>query len=87
MNSKGKKKVNKVDYIPDDMRAKLGKRLRDLRIQRGYSNYDDFAYENDFSRAQVGRYENGQDMRFSSLIKMLNALNISIEEFFSDGFK
>lgn len=39
-----------------------------------------------WSRAQFGRYENGEDLRFSSLLKVVNALDISLEEFFSEGF-
>lgn len=64
----------------------LGKRLKEIRISRGYTNYEQFAFDNEIPRAQYGRYEKGQDLRFSSLIKVLKALNISLEEFFSKGF-
>ncbi|MEI2738120.1 MAG: hypothetical protein V9F01_05000 [Chitinophagaceae bacterium] len=30
--------------------------------------------------------ENGQDLRFTSLLKVLNALDVTLEEFFSEGF-
>ena len=66
---------------------KIAERLKALRIKRGYNNYEDFAYENDISRSQYGLYERGKaDMRMSSLVKILKALNISIQEFFSEGF-
>lgn len=64
----------------------LGKRLREIRIQRGYSNYEQFAFDNDLPRAQYGRYEQGKDLRFSSLVKVLKALNVTLEEFFREGF-
>ncbi|MDD7887859.1 helix-turn-helix domain-containing protein [Flavivirga sp. 57AJ16] len=64
----------------------LGRRLRQLRKEKGYSNYELFAFENEIPRAQYGRYENGGDLRFSSLLNVLKALNISLEEFFSEGF-
>ena len=64
----------------------LGKRLRELRIARGYTNYELVAYDNQIPRAQYGRYENGQDLRFSSLLKILKALDISLEDFFKMGF-
>lgn len=35
---------------------------------------------------QYGLYEKGQDLRFSSLLKVLKALDISLEEFFKEGF-
>lgn len=64
----------------------LAKRLRELRIEKGYTNYEIFAYDNNIPRAQYGRYEKGQDLRFSSLLKVLKALNISLEDFFKKGF-
>lgn len=65
---------------------KLGERIRQLRIEKGYSSYEYFAYEHNISRAQFGRYERGEDLYFSSLIKVINAFDMTMEEFFSDGF-
>ncbi len=65
----------------------LGKRLRELRIARGYNNYEQFAFDHDLPRAQYGRYEQGKDLRFSSLVKVLKALDITLEEFFKEGFE
>jgi hypothetical protein len=38
-------------------------------------------------RAQYGRYEKGEDLRFSSLMKVIRAYGISPQEFFSKGFE
>ncbi|MGE0077499.1 MAG: helix-turn-helix domain-containing protein [Bacteroidales bacterium] len=65
---------------------KLAKRIKSLRIKKGYSNYETFAYDNDLPRAQYGRYEQGQDLRYTSLIKVVKALGVTMEEFFSEGF-
>ena len=65
---------------------KLGERIKELRIKGGYTNYEYFAYENDISRAQYGRYERGEDIRFGTLIKIIKAFDLTIEEFFSEGF-
>lgn len=65
---------------------KLGKRIKELRIKKGYSSYEYFAYEHNISRAQFGRYENGEDLRFSSLLKVIKAFDMSLKEFFSEGF-
>jgi len=67
-------------------KLKLAARIKALRIQQGYSNYETFAYEHNLPRAQYGRYEKGEDLRFSSLVKVVHAFNISLEEFFSEGF-
>ncbi|MBX7204128.1 MAG: helix-turn-helix domain-containing protein [Bacteroidia bacterium] len=64
----------------------LSKRIKDLRIVKGYSNYENFAYDHGISRAQYGRYEKGEDLRFTSLMKLIEAFEMTPEEFFSEGF-
>jgi transcriptional regulator with XRE-family HTH domain len=66
---------------------KLGARIKQLRQQKGYTNMDFFAYDHGFNRTQYGKYEKGKDLQYSTLIRLLNAFDISIGEFFSDGFK
>jgi len=74
----------------DELKAielnKLAERIRSLRIQKGYSNYENFAYEHKIPRAQYGRYEKGEDLRYSSLMKVVKAFDMSMTEFFSEGF-
>lgn len=73
------------DYTKRQLKN-LGKRLKALRKAKGYNNYEQFAFTHEINRSQYGRYENGEDMRFSSLLKVLTALDITIEEFFAEGF-
>jgi transcriptional regulator with XRE-family HTH domain len=83
------KKAKNAKYIPletDEVLQKMGKRIRELRIKKGFTNMDIFAYEHGFARAQYGRYENGEDLRFSTLLRLINAFEMSLEEFFSAGF-
>lgn len=65
----------------------LAQRIKDLRLKKGYTNYEYFAYEHNISRTQFGRYENGEDMRFSSLIKIVKAFDMTLVEFFTEGFE
>lgn len=65
---------------------KLGNRFKQLRKEKGYTNYEIFAYDNEIPRAQYGHYEKGEYLRFSSLLKVLKAFDITLEEFFSEGF-
>lgn len=65
----------------------LGNRLRELRKEKGYSNYELFAYENGISRSQYGKYEKGSDIRFTTLIKVVDALGLSLKDFFAEGFE
>jgi len=64
----------------------LGQRLRELRKAKGYNNYEKFAYDNDIARAQYGRYEKGSDLRFGTLLKIIESHGLSVAEFFSEGF-
>lgn len=72
---------SKNDWTQDEL-IKVGQKLKELRISKGYSNYENFAYDHDLARAQYGRYEKGQDMRLSSLLKVLKTLDISPAKFF-----
>lgn len=76
----------KDDYTEKQL-LNLGERFKKLRKEMGFSNYEHFAYENELSRSQYGRYENGEDLRFSSLLKVLKAMNVSLKDFFSEGFE
>ncbi|OCA77559.1 transcriptional regulator [Chryseobacterium artocarpi] len=75
-----------AQFSKEEMLKKLGDRIKQLRINKGYSSYEYFAYEHNISRAQFGRYERGEDLRFSSLIKVINALDLTLAEFFAEGF-
>lgn len=77
--------ANKDEYIAQQL-ENLGCRLKEIRKKRGYSNYEQFAFDNEIPRAQYGRYEKGHDLRFSSLIKVLKAMDISLKEFFNEDF-
>lgn len=78
--------MSSKDKFTQEELHKLAQRIRQLRIKKGYSNYENFAFDNDIPRAQYGRYENGEDLRYSSLMKVIKALDISVPEFFSEGF-
>jgi len=76
--------------IKDEFTSKqlqnIGNRFKQLRKEKGYTNYELFAFDNDIPRAQYGRYEKGSDLQFSSILKVLKALDISLKDFFSEGF-
>lgn len=75
------------EFLKEETLKKLGKRLKELRIAKGYSSYEYFAYDHNISRAQYGRYEKGEDLRFSSLIKVISAFGMTMKEFFAEGFE
>lgn len=65
----------------------IGKRLKELRINAGYSNYEDFAYDAGISRPQYGRYERGVNLTIESLYKILKFHKITFAEFFGEDFQ
>ena len=60
----------------------VGERLRYFRKKAGYTNYEYFAYENNLSRPQYGKYEAGANIQLNTLYKILKSLNVTPEEFF-----
>jgi len=73
------------DHI-DKQLKNLGNRIKQIRKAKGYSNYEKFAHQHDFNRSSYGRFESGEDIRFSSLLRVLDAFDMDIQEFFADGF-
>ena len=73
-------------YQEKELLEKLGQRLRFYRKQKGYSNYEHLAYDLGISRSQYGKYENGGNIKFTTLLKIISHLNVSLKEFFEDGF-
>ena len=87
MPEKRKTTLNPIELSPDKYLPKLGKRIKSLRLAVGYTSYDQIAYELGMNRSQWGRYENGKDLTFSSLLKVVGAFGMTLEEFFSEGFE
>lgn len=86
MKGKGDKSSKNASKDAAYYQKQLGERIKALRLERGYTSYEYFAYEHNISRAQFGRYEKGQDLRYSSLVKIVTAFEITLQEFFSEGF-
>ncbi len=82
-----KKKTESVSQDPDQLLKVIGRKLTKRRKVLGYKNSDDFAYDTGINRSQYGKYETGRkDMRLSTLVKMVNSMGLTIEEFFGGGF-
>jgi transcriptional regulator with XRE-family HTH domain len=71
---------------PVELMKQLGARIKVLRIAKGHSNHEKFAFEHNINRSQYWRYEQGEDLKFSTLLKIIKALDVSLLEFFSEGF-
>ena len=85
MAKKSTKKSVKVETSETEYLKQVGDRLKHFRKLAGYTNYEYFAYEHGFSRPQYGKYEAGANIQLNTLMKILKAMNVSLEEFFK-GF-
>jgi DNA-binding XRE family transcriptional regulator len=59
-----KLKAGNAGKMVEDNLKLLGKRIRSLRIARGYTSHELFAYTHGINRTQYGRYERGKDLTF-----------------------
>lgn len=77
------KKVKYMEEISEKIfLKKIGEKLKFYRKKAGYSNYEYFAYDNNISRPQYGKYEAGANIQLNTLYKILKALKVTPEEFF-----
>lgn len=62
----------------------VANKLKKLRIEKGYTSYENFAFDNDLPRMQYWRMEKGTNFTFANLVKILDIHEISLEDFFKD---
>jgi transcriptional regulator with XRE-family HTH domain len=65
-------------------RKSIGERIKELRIQSGYTSYETFAVDNGFSRRGYWGLEKGSNFKIDTLLKITAIHNITLEEFFKD---
>lgn len=67
-----------------ELNKKVAQRIRQLRIDSGYSSYETFAFDKEINRVQYWRIENGENITIRTLLKILKIHNISLADFFKD---
>ncbi|MGY8908858.1 MAG: helix-turn-helix domain-containing protein [Flavobacteriales bacterium] len=78
------KKDNKVEKELDSRILQIAKKLEKIRIEKGYTSYENFAIEHGISRMQYWRMEKGTNFTFESFLKIIDAHQMSLSEFFKD---
>jgi transcriptional regulator with XRE-family HTH domain len=61
----------------------IAKRLKELRKEKGYSNYEHIAFELGVSRSAYWGFEAGKNMTLKTVIKICKLLGVTLEEFFA----
>ncbi|MGQ0830010.1 MAG: helix-turn-helix domain-containing protein [Bacteroidota bacterium] len=65
-------------------RMRIAEKIKRLRIDKGYTSYENFAYENDLSRVQYWRMERGTNFTIDYLLRILEIHKMSLSKFFND---
>lgn len=78
------KKLVKTDKGLHPVIKKVAEKLERIRKEKGYTSYENFAIEFGISRMQYWRMEKGTNFTFESLLKILEAHEMSLGEFFKD---
>lgn len=60
----------------------VGNRLKQVRKEKGFENYEHIAYELGMSRSAYWRLESGENFSIKTLVKVCKLLEITFEEFF-----
>lgn len=60
----------------------IADKLQKMRKDAGYTSYESFAIDKELSRVQYWRLEKGTNFRFTSLLQILEAHGVTMEEFF-----
>lgn len=74
---------NKENLDTPELNA-IAERLKQLRKEKGYSNYEHIAFDLGMSRSAYWRLETGANFELKTLIKICTVLGVSLEEFFKD---
>lgn len=70
--------------ILDPRIEEISKKLKEMRVAAGYTSYEKFTIEKGLPRVQYWRMEKGTNFQFESLIKILDAHEVSLSEFFAN---
>jgi DNA-binding XRE family transcriptional regulator len=69
----------------EDIRIlKIANKIKELRIEKGYSSHEAFAWDNDLNRVQYWRIEKGTNITMKTLLLILDIHKISLRDFFKD---
>ena len=70
-----------ISKIPEIER--IAQRLKELRKNAGYKNYEHIAHELEMSRSSYWRLESGQNFELKTLVKVCKLLEVTLEDFFT----
>jgi hypothetical protein len=75
--------ARKKRIVPEEGRiSQVADKIKQLRLDKGYSSYETFAFAYSLPTIQYWRMESGTNFTIKSLIRILDIHQITLEEFF-----
>jgi DNA-binding Xre family transcriptional regulator len=83
-----RKKATLGHFNHDAFLNNISKRIKSVRKSKGFKSYELFSYDIEISRAGMAKYESGNfvDIRMRTLLKIIDGLEMTPQEFFEEGF-
>jgi len=75
-----KEKIEK----PDVRLNSIAQKIKQMRLDKGYTSYETFAWENGINRVQYWRIEKGSNITLKSLLKVLDIHKVKLSDFCKD---
>jgi len=67
----------------EEAKVAIGVKIKSLRVDAGYKSYEVFAWENNISRIQYWKMEQGTNCTLKSLYRVLKIHELSFQDFFN----
>lgn len=68
----------------DERILRIANKIKQLRIDKGYVSNEFFAWEHKIPRVQYWRMEKGTNFTIKTFLRVLDAHEMELEEFFKD---
>lgn len=68
----------------DERILQIANHIKKLRIEKGYGSHEFFAWENNIPRVQYWRMEKGTNFTIRTFLRILDAHNLTLKDFFKD---
>ncbi|MGI4735857.1 MAG: hypothetical protein ACRYG7_11845 [Janthinobacterium lividum] len=75
--------MTKAAALTDPRLQQIAQHIKQLRVAKGYSSYEAFAFDHDLPRVGYGRHEQGSNLTLKSLLRLLDIHQLSLAEFFA----
>jgi len=72
------------EFSDEELLKRIGLRLKKLRKEKGYANYEHLAYELGMSRSAYWRIESGANFELKTLLRICRLLKLNLNDFFKD---